>query len=94
LYFRKNERLAEFIDGANLSSAVSALDLGIDFRGSAGFSAKSAIFARIYSYATLPNEKADGRQEKLPAKAAWPLIWPSNRCASLRALTKLFSRQA
>ena len=58
MHFRKNERLAVFIDGANLSAAVSALDLDIDFQRITRFFREECNLVRIYSYAALPNEKA------------------------------------
>jgi hypothetical protein len=79
MHFRKNERLAVFIDGANLSSTVSAVDLVIDFQGISRFFREKCNLVRIYSYAALPNEiitsasspsrgAAPTRREKLPAK--------------------------
>jgi len=62
MHFRKNERLAVFINGANLSAAVSALDLDIDFQGISRFFREKCNLVRIYSYAALPNEKASIRQ--------------------------------
>jgi hypothetical protein len=41
--FRKNERLAVFIDGANLGAADQPWIVTSTFRGSPGFSANSAI---------------------------------------------------
>jgi uncharacterized LabA/DUF88 family protein len=62
MHFRKNERLAVFIDGANLSAAVSALDLDIDFQQITRFFREECNLVRIYFYAVLPNEKASIRQ--------------------------------
>ena len=61
MHFRKNERLAVFIDGANLSSTVSAVDLVIDFQGISRFFREKCNLVRIYSYAALPNERASIR---------------------------------
>jgi uncharacterized LabA/DUF88 family protein len=61
VYFRKEERLAVFIDGASLSMAVTALDFDVDFRRFSRLFQENSNLIRIYFYAMVPNENASIR---------------------------------
>ena len=56
MHFYPNERIALFIDGANLYATSRALDFDIDYRSLLGVFAKQGILVRAFYYTALLEE--------------------------------------
>ena len=56
MHFYPNERIALFIDGANLYATSRALDFDIDYRSLLGVFAKQGILIRAFYYTALLEE--------------------------------------
>lgn len=56
MHIRKEERLAVFIDGGSLSTAVAGLEFDLDFRRISQFFQETCNLIRIYFYAAVPDE--------------------------------------